>query len=179
MQLVLTRLQLEDYESIKFLSTKLAGLFNIKTKWARHDLKLKEWAYDRERKQWEGEELLRTLPKDLEEFEFSVEHADAWLLVTSASIFTKSEKNSLGLAKKSIAMMSTHPFEEDKARTTQYRKRLTYSAVYYVAMAIGLRPCSKSSCLASFSNSLVELDLKKNKFCPSCIKKLQKKGISL
>ncbi len=58
-----------------------------------------------------------------------------------------------------------------------FAKRLVKEVMHELGHVYGLEHCRVRKCVMSFSNSLLEVDLKEPAFCPKCAEKLRKLGI--
>lgn len=63
--------------------------------------------------------------------------------------------------------------------TNLFFERLLKEIVHELGHTMGLRHCENRFCVMNFSNSIVEVDFKKYKFCNNCLKKLEFKGIKV
>ena len=58
-----------------------------------------------------------------------------------------------------------------------FMTRLLKEAMHELGHAFGLRHCTNRLCVMSFSNSILEVDLKKPAYCTSCAQELRSRGI--
>ncbi len=59
----------------------------------------------------------------------------------------------------------------------RYSERARKEALHEVGHLLGLGHCRVRKCVMSFSNSVFEVDIKSDKFCPTCAASLMRKGV--
>lgn len=59
----------------------------------------------------------------------------------------------------------------------RYSERVRKEALHEVGHLLGLGHCRVRKCVMSFSNSVYEVDMKSDKFCPTCVASLMRKGV--
>ncbi len=62
-----------------------------------------------------------------------------------------------------------------RIKGAKYPERLRKLILHETGHLLGLKHCPDQKCVMKFSNSLQELDMKGDKFCPNCTQKLIKK----
>ncbi|MFQ6081991.1 MAG: archaemetzincin family Zn-dependent metalloprotease [Candidatus Aminicenantia bacterium] len=63
-----------------------------------------------------------------------------------------------------------------KSNQKLFELRILKEAVHELGHCFGLNHCSNPKCVMHFSNTLMDTDIKSDKFCPSCHKLLEKKN---
>ncbi len=58
-----------------------------------------------------------------------------------------------------------------------YLERVRKEVLHEVGHLLGLGHCRVRKCVMSFSNSVFEVDMKSERFCPACVASLMRKGV--
>lgn len=97
---------------------------------------------------------------------------DKVLGITKVDIYTETLNFVFGESEvgKKAAVISLNRLKGDR---TIYHNRIVKEATHELGHTIGLKDCKKSKCVMHYSNCLDETDLKGEKFCEDCGKKMK------
>jgi archaemetzincin len=73
-----------------------------------------------------------------------------------------------------VAVISTHRLSADSSDDPDlFESRVVKEAVHEIGHMLGVKHCSKSSCVMYFSEQLADTDRKKDSFCSECAPKMR------
>jgi archaemetzincin len=72
-----------------------------------------------------------------------------------------------------VAVISTHRLNTGHVNDSVLESRVVKEAVHEIGHMLGLKHCSKSSCVMHFSEGLADTDRKQDSFCSTCERKMK------
>lgn len=127
-------------------------------------------AYDPSRRQYNAEAVLDEISQH-STIDTTTERA---LIITDVDLYMPDSNFVLGLAdaKKGICIVSLARLKNEfygvKQDNKLFLERALKEAIYEFGISRGLNNCSDSKCVMHFSNSLADIDKKRNTFCRKC-----------
>jgi archaemetzincin len=135
---------------------------------------LPEAAFDKTRKQYRSNQILGTI----QSFAAKTKKANRILGVLDVDIFVPELNFVFGEASfpgkaALISLFRLKPeFYKLKPDPELFFQRAVKEAVHEIGHTLGLKHCSRSSCVMHFSNSIFDTDKKQNLFCDECYLKV-------
>jgi archaemetzincin len=133
-------------------------------------LPLRREAFDEKRRQYSSDVILR----EVQAYAIKEKELDRVLGVVNADIFVPELNFVFGEAAcpgkaALISLWRLKPeFYGDAPDRELFLERAVKEAVHEVGHTLGLRHCSRSSCVMHFSNSIFDTDIKQSLFCEKC-----------
>ena len=164
-----------DYGMVNKLATTLVSIFNAAVD-ILQGIKTPEEAYNQKRGQYYSTvilnklELLRANPRE------------KILGVTDDDLYVPSLNFVFGEADplSKVAIISLFRLKQEcygaLDEENLYFSRLIKEAVHEIGHLMGFKHCPNPRCVMYFSNSLIETDLKTEKFCDNCLRKARVEG---
>ena len=150
-----------------FLSLSLPEILNAPCKILEETVVLEPF-YSSDRKQYHSTEILRQLlpfAKDKEQHILGVMDEDIYIPILT---FVFGEAQLGGRC----ALMSGHRLHQKfyglPEDESLYLHRCEKEAVHELGHTLGLKHCSNFECVMRYSNSVADIDIKRNVFCPIC-----------
>jgi archaemetzincin len=150
-----------------FLSLSLPEILNAPCKVLEKEVALEPF-YSNDRKQYHSTEILRQLlpfAKGKEQHILGIIDEDLYIPILT---FVFGEAQLGGRC----ALMSGHRLHQEFYGLPQdeslYLLRCEKEAVHELGHTLGLKHCSNFECVMRYSNSVADIDIKRNIFCPSC-----------
>ena len=150
-----------------FLSLSLPEILNGSCRILEEEIALESF-YSSDRKQYHSTEILRQLlpfAKDKEQHVLGIIDEDLYIPILT---FVFGEAQLGGRC----ALMSGHRLHQEFYGLPQdeslYMNRCEKEAVHELGHTLGLKHCSNFECVMRYSNSVADIDIKRNVFCPSC-----------
>ena len=150
-----------------FLSLSLPEILNAPCKILEETVVLEPF-YSSDRKQYHSTEILRQLlpfAKGKEQHILGVMDEDLYIPILT---FVFGEAQLSGRC----ALMSGHRLHQEFYGLPQdeslYLHRCEKEAVHELGHTLGLTHCRNFECVMRYSNSVADIDIKRNVFCPSC-----------
>ncbi len=148
---------------IDALIQHLEPLFNATCFVENRNLDL-DFAYDKERKQFNSTSLLANLkPTIAKNFRA--------LVIINSDIYSNSSTFVFGEAEVNgkIGIISLARLHEYSLDIEILKQRICKEATHEIGHIMGLRHCQNKLCVMSFSPSLAEVEKKLSRFCPDCM----------
>ncbi|MBE9520956.1 MAG: archaemetzincin family Zn-dependent metalloprotease [Proteobacteria bacterium] len=150
-----------------FLSLSLPEILNAPCRIMEGEVALEPF-YSSDRKQYHSTEILRQLlpfAKGNEHHIIGIMDEDLYIPILT---FVFGEAQLGGRC----ALMSGHRLHQEFYGLPQdeslYLHRCEKEAVHELGHTLGLKHCSNFECVMRYSNSVADIDIKRNVFCPSC-----------
>ena len=150
-----------------FLSLSLPEILNGPCRVLQEEVALKPF-YSSDRKQYHSTEILRQLlpfAKVKGQHILGIMDEDIYIPILT---FVFGEAQLGG----SCALMSGHRLHQEfyglPEDETLYLHRCEKEAVHELGHTLGLTHCQNFECVMRYSNSVADIDIKRNVFCPSC-----------
>ena len=150
-----------------FLSLSLPEILNAPCRIMEGEVALEPF-YSSDRKQYHSTEILRQLlpfAKGKEHHIIGIMDEDLYIPILT---FVFGEAQLGGRC----ALMSGHRLHQEFYGLPQdeslYLHRCEKEAVHELGHTLGLKHCSNFECVMRYSNSVADIDIKRNVFCPSC-----------
>ncbi len=162
-----------DDEILKFLKKKLGDVFGACEILPKMDIPT--YAYNFNRGQFNSTLILKSLPKVCD-IVLGVAEVDIYadnlnFVFGEAELLGKRALISLARLRPEIYGL---PPNKDILKI-----RALKEAMHEIGHVLGLTHCENKRCVMSFSNSIIDVDLKDWKYCEKCLKKLRDRGIYL
>ncbi len=156
------------YDVTGFLSLSLPGILQVPCQvYDVEDIGLEQF-YSSERRQYHSTEILRQLlpfTREREQHVLGIMDKDIYIPILTF-VFGEAQLNGR------CALMSGYRLHqefyglpEDEAL---YMDRCEKEAVHELGHTLGLKHCDNFECVMRYSNSVADIDTKRNVFCPSC-----------
>ena len=159
----------EDTDVRRCVEDAVTGILNLKIVDER-DIALPEWLFDQRRKQYRAEEVLDyivTLKK----------HERAYVLgVIDADGYVKGLNFVFGVAYPhtgAVVFLQRLKTQQKELFLLRTRKEVLHE----LGHVLGLEHCRQFGCVMNFSNSVYEVDMKRDAFCRGCASKLSEFGV--
>jgi archaemetzincin len=154
-----------------FLSLSLPEILRVPCRVLAEEIRLEPF-YSSDRKQYHSTEILRQLlplTADKKQHILGILDVDLYIPILT---FVFGEAQLSGRC----ALMSGHRLHqefyglpEDESR---YLQRCEKEAVHELGHTLGLKHCDNFECVMRYSNSVADIDIKRNVFCPLCSQEL-------
>ena len=155
------------YDVADFLSLSLPEIVRAPCRVMTKKIALEQF-YSSDRKQYHSTEILRQL------LPFASENGQHVLGVLDEDIYIPILTFVFGEAQLSgrCALMSGHRLHQEfyglPENEALYLNRCEKEAVHELGHTLGLKHCQNFECVMRYSNSVADIDIKRNVFCPSC-----------
>jgi archaemetzincin len=150
-----------------FLSLSLPEILHVPCRLLEKDIALEPF-YSSERKQYNSTEILRQLlplARNMEEQILGVMDEDIYIPILTF-VFGEAQLNGR------CALMSGHRLHQEfyglPADEAIYLHRCEKEAIHELGHTLGLKHCNNFECVMRYSNSVADIDIKRNVFCPNC-----------
>ncbi|HII60104.1 TPA: archaemetzincin family Zn-dependent metalloprotease [Methanocaldococcus jannaschii] len=158
-------------EILKFLKKKFGEVFGMCEILPKIDIPI--YAYNFSRGQFNSTLILKSLPT-VEDIVLGVTEVDIYadnlnFVFGEAELFGKRALISLARLRPEFYGL---PPNKDVLKI-----RALKEAIHEIGHVLGLIHCENKRCVMSFSNSIIDVDLKDWRYCKKCLKKLQDRGI--
>jgi len=154
-----------------FLSFSLPEIFEAPCQIVDVDISLEPF-FNSDRKQYHSTELLRQLlpfAKKKKHHVLGIMDEDLYIPILT---FVFGEAQLEGRC----ALMSGHRLHQEfyglPTDESLYMHRCEKEAVHELGHTLGLKHCQNFECVMRYSNSVADIDIKRNVFCPHCSRKL-------
>ena len=160
-----------DDEILNFLKEKLQEIFGICEILTKIGIPI--YAYDSIRQQFNSSLILKSLPNV----------CDVILGVVDVDIYADNLNFVFGEAelfgrRALISLTRLRPeFYGLPPNKDILKIRALKEAMHEIGHVLGLMHCENRKCVMSFSNSIIDVDLKDWRYCEKCLKKLRDRGI--
>jgi archaemetzincin len=152
-----------------FLSFSLPEILNVPCRVREEKVALVPF-YSNDRKQYHSTEILRQLlafAKGEEQHVLGIMDEDLYIPILTF-VFGEAQLNGR------CALMSGHRLHQEfyglPEDETLYLQRCEKEAVHELGHTLGLIHCDNFECVMRYANSIADIDIKRNVFCPSCSK---------
>jgi len=159
------------YDVAGFLSLSLPEILQAECRVLEEDLGLEPF-YSSERKQYHSTEILRQLlpfAKSKGQHVLGVMDKDIYIPILTF-VFGEAQLNGR------CALMSGHRLHQEfyglPEDESLYMDRCEKEAVHELGHTLGLKHCNNFECVMRYSNSVADIDTKRNVFCPICSQEL-------
>jgi archaemetzincin len=165
--IVLIPIGIMKHDVSGFLSLSLPEIVHASCRVMEVDVALEPF-YSADRKQYQSTEILRQL------LPFAAEKDHHVLGVMDEDIYIPILTFVFGEAQLGgkCALMSGHRLHQEfyglPEDETLYLNRCEKEAVHELGHTLGLKHCENFECVMRYSNSVADIDVKRNIFCPSC-----------
>jgi len=159
------------YDVAGFLSLSLPEILHTPCRLLAEEIALEPF-YSSDRKQYHSTEILRQL------LPFASEKKQNILGIMDEDIYIPILTFVFGEAQLNgrCALMSGHRLHQEfyglPEDESLYLHRCEKEAVHELGHTLGLKHCDNFECVMRYSNSVGDIDVKRNVFCPSCSKVL-------
>jgi archaemetzincin len=157
-----------------FLSFSLPEIFKAPCRVMEENITLEPF-YSSDRKQYHSTEILRQLlpyATGKEQHILGIMDEDLYIPILTF-VFGEAQLNGR------CALMSGHRLHQEyyglPEDETLYLNRCEKEAIHELGHTVGLTHCDNFECVMRYSNSVADIDIKRNVFCPRCSQAL---GIS-
>jgi len=154
-----------------FLSLSLPDILQASCRILAEDIDLEPF-FSSERKQYHSTDILRQLlpfSKEKDEHVLGIMDEDLYIPILT---FVFGEAQLGGRC----ALVSGHRLHQKFYGLPEdegiYLNRCEKEAVHELGHTLGLKHCDNFECVMRYSNSVADIDIKRNVFCPSCSKML-------
>ena len=150
-----------------FLALSLPEIMQVPCRILAGEISLEPF-YSSERKQYHSTEILRQL------LPFAVDKEQHILGIVDEDIYIPILTFVFGEAqlKGRCALMSGHRLHQEfyglPGDESLYLHRCEKEAVHELGHTLGLKHCENFECVMRYSNSIADIDIKRNVFCPLC-----------
>lgn len=150
-----------------FLSLSLPDIFKVPCRVIDEKIDFASF-YNSDRKQYHSTEILRQL------LPFTTENEQHILGIMDEDLYIPILTFVFGEAQLHgrCALMSGHRLHQEyyglPADETLYLNRCEKEAVHELGHTLGLKHCENFECVMRYSNSIADIDIKRNIFCPNC-----------
>jgi len=154
-----------------FLSLSLPEILNASCRVLVEEITLEPF-YSSDRKQYHSTEILRQL------LPFANRQEDHILGIMDEDIYIPILTFVFGEAQLGgrCALMSGHRLHQEfyglPEDESLYLHRCEKEAVHELGHTLGLKHCENFECVMRYSNSVADIDIKRNVFCPGCSREL-------
>ena len=155
------------YDVADFLSLSLPGILHVPCRVLAEDIGLEPF-YSSDRKQYHSTEILRELlpfAVGQEQHILGIMDVDLYIPILTF-VFGEAQLNGR------CALMSGHRLHQEfyglPEDDSLYLHRCEKEAVHELGHTLGLKHCDNFECVMRYSNSIADIDIKRNVFCPSC-----------
>ena len=154
-----------------FLSFSLPEILHAPCRLLEEEIALEPF-YSRDRQQYHSTEILRKL------LPYAVAAGQHVLGIMDEDLYIPILTFVFGEAQLAgrCALMSGHRLHQEfyglPADESLYLHRCEKEAVHELGHTLGLKHCDNFECVMRYSNSVADIDIKRNVFCPSCSKVL-------
>lgn len=159
----------EDIDVRKCVEAAIVEILNLKIVDER-DIALPDWLFDQRRKQYRAEEVLdyiATLRKYEKTYVFGVIDADGYV---------KGLNFVFGVAYPHMGAVVF--LQRLKTQSKElFLLRTRKEVLHELGHVLGLEHCKQFGCVMNFSNSVYEVDMKRDAFCKKCASKLSEFGV--
>jgi len=165
--IVLISIGTMKYDVAGFLSLSLPEILHAKCRVAVAEIGLEPF-YNNERKQYHSTEILRQLlpyATGKEQHILGIMDEDLYIPILTF-VFGEAQLNGR------CALMSGHRLHQEyyglPADESLYLIRCEKESVHELGHTLGLKHCDNFECVMRYSNSIADIDIKRNVFCPNC-----------
>jgi archaemetzincin len=165
--IVLIPIGIMEHDVAGFLSLSLPEIVHASCRVMEAEVALEPF-YSPDRKQYQSTEILRQL------LPFATENEHHVLGVMDEDIYIPILTFVFGEAQLGgkCALMSGHRLHQEfyglPEDESLYLHRCEKEAVHELGHTLGLKHCENFECVMRYSNSVADIDVKRNIFCPSC-----------
>lgn len=155
----------------EFLSYSLPDILNAPCRVIKKDITLEPY-FNSDRKQYHSTQILKQL------LPFGEENKDHILGIMDEDIYIPILTFVFGEAQLSgrCALISGHRLHQEfyglPEDETLYMTRCEKEAVHELGHTLGLKHCKNFECVMRYANSVEDIDIKRNVFCPVCSRTL-------
>lgn len=158
-----------DGEMAEWISSALATELKINVSCERMQTPIPKEAYNPRRNQYSAVAIIDHFSK-LKKYQCMV------LIVIEEDIYVPGLNYCFGLALGRVAVVSTKrldpSFYGEKFNKDLFKSRLVKEAVHEIGHLMGLSHCTNRTCVMSFSNWIGDTDIKSQRLCDICKKKV-------
>ncbi|MFC1837383.1 archaemetzincin family Zn-dependent metalloprotease [Thermodesulfobacteriota bacterium] len=155
------------HDVVGFLTLSLPEILHTQCRIMEEEISIEPF-YSSDRKQYHSTEILRQLLPFAAGNEYNV------LGIMDKDIYIPILTFVFGEAQLSgrCALMSGHRLHQEFYGLAEdellYMYRCEKEAVHEIGHTLGLKHCQNFECVMRYSNSVADIDIKRNVFCPSC-----------
>lgn len=163
-----------DIDLLSWLGGRLRDIFDTDIYVSTYVMEPPSTAYNNRRRQYLSTVILDNLRSTCKDRGVNI------LLVTELDLYVPGLNFVFGQAESpgNYAIVSLHrlrpEFYGEKPNLNLLTERLLKEAVHELGHTYGLRHCLNPRCVMSFSNSIIEVDMKSYRFCDTCRAELSK-----